>query len=182
MNTNSIRPRVEQLALCLYDRPIHPELIETVALRRIRRRDFALTVRLTPSGHVLSWECPELHLTEVASESSQPLPQGGRLLHRRLHTEQAETVIPMAGFCYQIAAQIETLSPEVYPHVHQEIVSESDRGGLTHFYSPQHRLAIPPISVAVQDSGPDFVSVSTFHTFPDELAVVKTQTLIEFGL
>ncbi|HEY8503305.1 MAG TPA: DUF2617 family protein [Gemmataceae bacterium] len=179
MKAESIRPRVDQLVFHLYDRPLHPELIETVARRRLSQGGLTLTLRLTPTGHVISWEFPDLHLTEVATADDQPVPVAGRLLQHRLKHEHTETIVPRAGYCYQISSQVETLPPEIFSHVHEEILFDAGKGGLLHHFQPPNRLALPPVGYLVHDSGRGYVSLSAFHTFPDEFTVVKTQTLVE---
>jgi hypothetical protein len=49
---------------------------------------------------------------------------------------------------------------------------------VTHF-RPHHRLGLSALGVVIVESLPRCLSVSAFHTFPDEFAVVKTQSLIE---
>lgn len=180
MNTQSLRPRIDQLVLCLYDRPHHPELIETVALRRVERAEFTLTVRLTPTGHVISWDSEFGHLTEVATATDQPVPVAGQLFQRPLRGDQIETLAPMPGVFYQVNSQIEELPPELFPQVHEEILLDANQG-LVYYFQPQHRLALPPIGFILHEGGEGYVSLSAFHSFPDEFCIVKTQTLIEFG-
>src|SRR4051794_35659792 len=86
MSVQSLRPPVSDLVFHLYGRPLHPELFEILAERKIRREDYELTVRVTRTGHVISWENARVHLTEVAA-ADQPLPAKLRLLDYRLRNE-----------------------------------------------------------------------------------------------
>lgn len=49
------RPAVAELVFQLYNRPLHPELFDVLAVRQISHADFNLTVRITRTGHVISW-------------------------------------------------------------------------------------------------------------------------------
>ena len=60
----------------------------------------------------------------------------------------------------------------------QELVSAVKRGFLYHF-SPHARLALAPLGFVLADFRPGCLFLSTFHTFPGEHTVVKTQSLIE---
>ena len=74
----SLRPAVSDLVFQLYSRPLHPELFEILAVRTVRREDYELVVRITRTGHVISWRNSELHLSEVTAAADQPLPQQQR--------------------------------------------------------------------------------------------------------
>ena len=55
MKVPSLRPRVSDLVFQLYGRPLHPELFDILAVRKIQRADYELIVRITRTGHVISW-------------------------------------------------------------------------------------------------------------------------------
>src|SRR5262249_14510304 len=69
-----VRPPVADLIFRVYGRPLHPELFDVLAMRQIRHADFVLTVRITRTGHVISWEDDNVHLTEVTAAADQELP------------------------------------------------------------------------------------------------------------
>src|SRR5207248_11428371 len=85
--SSSLRPRVADLVFHLYDRPLHPELFDTLARRAVRRDDYALTVRITRTGHALTWEAPGAHLTEVTAAADLPLPCHRARLQQRVRGE-----------------------------------------------------------------------------------------------
>ena len=57
--SSSLRPPVADLVFHLYDRPLHPELFDTLVSRSVRKDDYDLTVRITRTGHALSWQIPD---------------------------------------------------------------------------------------------------------------------------
>jgi hypothetical protein len=67
MSVYSVRPPVCDLVFQLYGRPLHPELFDILAMRTIHRDDYKLTVRVTRTGHVITWENADVCLTEVAA-------------------------------------------------------------------------------------------------------------------
>src|SRR6202035_3685242 len=121
MSVDIIRPRVCDLIFQVYGRPLHPEFFDILATRKIQREDYELTVRITRTGHVISWGNREVYLTEVAA-SDQPLPEKRRLLHYRLRGEHSDTVACANGISYQTSFQVEVLPPEIFLHVHDEIL------------------------------------------------------------
>jgi hypothetical protein len=181
MSVQLVRPPVSELVFQVYGRPLHPELFDILAVRKVRREDYELTVRITRTGHVISWENRDVYLTELAAaeQPEHPLPEKRRLLAYRLRGEHCGTLPCACGVFYQMSFQVETLSPEIFLHVHDEILADGGKRGLLHNFQPHHRLALAPLGYVAIESRAGCLFVSAFHTFPDEHTVVKTQTLIE---
>ena len=75
--------------------------------------------------------------------------------------------------------QVEVLAPEIFVHVHDEILNDGSKRGLLHNFPSHHRLAIAPLGYVSAEARPGCLFLSSFHTFPNEHTVVKTQSLIE---
>jgi hypothetical protein len=178
MSVDIVRPRVCDLIFQVYGRPLHPEFFDILAVRKIQREDYELTVRITRTGHVISWSNRSVHLTEVAA-SEQPLPETRRLLRYRLRGEHTDTVVCGGGISYQTSFQVEVLPPEIFLHVHDEIMADGGKRGLLHNFQPHHRLALAPLGFVSVEARSGCLFLSAFHTFPDEHTVIKTQSLIE---
>jgi hypothetical protein len=170
---------VGDLIFRLYGRPLHPELFDIVASRKVRRPDGDLTVWVTRTGHVVSWEGPGVLLTEVAAAVDQPLPESRRLLHHRLRGEHTGTLSFPQRIQYQTSFHVEVLPPEIFLHVHEEILVDGGKRGLLHHFGTPCRLALAPLGYVSVEARPGCLFLSAFHTFPDEYTVVKTQSLIE---
>ena len=179
MSVDFLRPPVCELVFQLYGRPLHPELFDILAVRKIQREDYELTVRITRTGHVVSWENADVHLTEVAAAADQPLPEKRRLLNYRLRNEHSDTLLCAHGISYQMTFQVEVLQPEIFLHVHDEILADGGKRGLLHNFPSHSRLSLAPLGFVAVEARADCLFVTTFHTFPDEHTVVKTQSLIE---
>lgn len=180
-NDPILRPRVADLVFRLYDRTLHPELFETLSLRRIKRERYTLTVRMTPTGHALEWTNGDVCLFEVTTTSGDVLPdQGLRLQHRFEGTRSGHWELGPTTH-YTMSLQAEILSPEVYLHVHEELARDGAKRGLIFHYQSHNRLGLAPMGYITVDPLPTGLSISAFHTFPEEFGVVKTQSLIEFS-
>jgi hypothetical protein len=178
MNSFLLRPRVSELVFQLYGRPLHPELFDIFAVHRFEREDYTLRVWITRTGHVITWENADVLLTE-ATCADQELPESRRLLRYRMRGEHAASLPCCHGIVYQTSFQVETLPPEIFLHVHDEILADGGKRGLLHNFQPNHRLAIAPLGYVIVEARPQCLLVSTFHTFPEENTVIKSQTLIE---
>jgi hypothetical protein len=173
------RPPVSNLVFQVYGRPLHPEFFDILAVRKVQREDYQLTVCLTRTGHVISWENADVYLTEVAAAGDQPLPQRRRLRHWRLRGERCDTLACAHHVYYQTSFQLEVVPLEIFLHLHDEILSDGSKRGLLYHFQPHHRLSLSPLGLINVEARPGCLFLSTFHTFPDEYAVVKTQSLIE---
>jgi hypothetical protein len=174
-----LRPSVSELDYRLYGGPLHPELFDVLAHRRMRHAGCTLHLWLTNAGHCISWNNRRVCLTEVTA-GDRGLPEFGQLLRHQLRGERCDMLGCLPGVNYQVSFQVETLGPDLFLNVHHEILAGGGKQGLLHFFAPNQRLALSPlgaIQVGAWDGG---LSLSTFHTFPDECAVVKTQSLIEW--
>ena len=177
MSVYSVRPRVADLVFQLFERPLHPEFFDVLAMRRIERPDYTVTISITRSGHVITWRNAEVVFTELA-DLEPALPEKRRLLSYRLRGENAGTV-RSGSVLYQMNFQVETLAPEIFLHVHEEILADGTKRGLLHNFQPNHRLAVAPLGYVAAETRASCLFVSSFHTFPEENTVVKSQTLIE---
>lgn len=178
MNVFCVRPPVADLVFQLYGKPLHPELFDILAARRIQRENYNLTVHITRTGHVISYQADDLFLTEVA-DIDQTVPDHRRLLHFKMRGEHTAVHLAPRGIVYQTSFQVETLPPDIFLHVHDDILAEGTKRGLLHNFQPNHRLAIAPLGFVTAETRQGCLFLSTFHTFPEENTVVKSQSLIE---
>src|SRR5579883_563048 len=178
MGVPFVRPRVADVVFRLYDRPLHPELFDVVATKSVVRDGRRLTVRLTRTGHTLAWSGTGTHLEEVTATADQDLPEAGvRLIHRFDGGRRGRCELP--GVKYQMALQLEVLEPEQFVHLHAELVADGQRKGLVYHCKTSNRIGLSPLGVVIVEALPQCLSVTAFHTFPDEFAILKTQSLIE---
>ena len=102
----------------------------------------------------------------------------GRRLAYRFEAERRGRC-DVADVRYQVGLQVEVLPPEVFLHVHEELAADGARRGLLFHFRPHHRLGLTPLGFVTAELLPTGLAVAAFHTFPDEFAIVKTQSLIE---
>jgi Protein of unknown function DUF2617 len=181
MSVFLMRPRVAELVFQLHGSPLHPEFFDILACRKIQREDFDLTVRITRTGHAITWERQRQVLTEVTTSADLALPASRRLLNYRVRGEHADSLICAKGVHYEMSFQVEVLPEEIFMHVHDEILADGGKRGLLYNFQPNHRLSLAPLGFVTAEAGQNCLIITSFHTFPDENTVVKTQSLIESG-
>ena len=178
MNALLIRPRVAELVFQLYGRPLHPELFDILTVRKVQCQGYELRIWITRTGHVITWENEDVLLTEVA-DADQAFSEQRRFLNYRMRGEHSGRFACCNNIVYQTSFQVETLPEEIFLHVHDEILADGNKRGILHNFQPNHRFAVAPLGYVVVESRPKCLFLSTFHTFPEENTIIKSQTLIE---
>ncbi len=130
------------------------------------------------TGHVITWENNDVLLTEVTAAADQELPERRRLLNYRLRNEHTARLTCAHGIHYEASFQVEVLAPEIFLHIHDEILIDGSKRGFLHSF-PNRDQPIAPLGFISAEGRAGCLILSTFHTFPDEYTVVKTQSLIE---
>ena len=175
----SVRPHVADLVFQLYGRVLHPELFEIRAARTIDRGVYSASIAITEAGHLVTWRKDGLTLTELAASQKQPLPQRRRLISHRIAGERSDRLECRGGACYQTCFQLETVAEEVFWTFQEELAGEGRKRGLLHRFESGGRLALGALSWINVETRPRGLIVQAFHTFPDDLAIVKSQSLFE---
>jgi hypothetical protein len=178
VNAFLTRPRVAELVFQVYGRPLHPELFDILAHRRVEHEGAVIHVRITRTGHVVSWENADVLVTEIA-DIDQQFSDKRRLMHFRMRGEHVCSLECGHGITYQTSFQVETMTPETFQHFHDEIAADGEKNGLIHHFHTNQRWSLSPLGFMKVEAKPRCLLVSAFHTFPDEYTVVKSQTLVE---
>ncbi|QDU62300.1 hypothetical protein Pan216_31670 [Planctomycetes bacterium Pan216] len=179
MNSGVLRPYTTELTYQVFDWPVHPELVESLAREELAREGYRLVFHLTPAGHLMEWHWGEVVLVEMLADQAHPLPEHRQLFGHRVGNERSEQFQPAESVSYQTCFQVERLAPELFLHLHDELMADGEKQGILHLLPCHDRLGLSPISFVDLQSRPGSLLAHIYHTFPDEFAVVKTQTLIE---
>lgn len=175
----SVRPRVTELVYQLYGRSLHPELFEICDTRTVRRGEYTATICITTAGHLVTWRYHGQTLTEVATSAHHPLPQKRRLMSYRLKGERSDRMECRGGATFQVSFQLEQVDPEVFWTFQQELALDGQRQGMLHRFGPSGRMALGALSYINVETRNRSLLIQAFHTFPDDHAIVKSQSLYE---
>ena len=175
----SVRPKVAELVFQLYGRPLHPELFQVCNRHVLQRGDYEAKIEITTAGHVVTWRYGGLTLTEVATSAHHPLPERRRLMSYRLKGQRSDRVECRGGVRYQTSFQLEPTDPEVFWTFQQELAVEGQRQGMLHRFGASGRMALGALSYINLEARNRSLLIQAFHTFPDDYAIVKSQSLFE---
>lgn len=175
----TVRPKVAELAFQLYGRSLHPELFDIHKTRRVQRGNYEAKIEITSAGHVVTWRFDGLTLTEVASSAHQPLPKKRRLIYHKLKGEKNDRVECRGGVLYQVSFQLETVPQDLFWTYQEELTSGTEHEGMLHRFDASGRMAMGAFSYINVETRNRSLLVQALHTFPDDCAIVKTQSIFE---
>lgn len=176
----SVRPKVTELVFQLYGRPLHPELFQVVRTCRIQRSEYQAKLDITTAGHVVCWNYQGLTLTEVAASAQHPLPERRRLFCHRLKELHRDRVECRGGIVYEVQFQLEQMPPEEFWAFQEQLVlPDTDHEGLFYRFESNGRIAVGAVSYIHTECRHRSFRIQAFHTFPDDFAVVKTQSVFQ---
>jgi hypothetical protein len=167
------------LAFQLFGRALHPELFATYQTREIERGGYSAKHQITSAGHLITWRYQGITLTEVAASAQHPLPQRRRLLSYKLKGERQDRVDCRGGVRYQFNFALEPVAPEIFWTFQHELAQDGERQGMLHRFDASGRMALGALSYIHVESRNRSLLVQAFHTFPDDYAIVKSQSLFE---
>ena len=173
------RSRVADLTFQVFNRTLHPDWFATREFTARR----ATWMGGGPQDH--RWgPCRRLPLGVhppdrdlVGPETT--LPEAGLLFHSHLRRERSTILRPGGTIEYQSCLEVEQVDLEIFRHLCEEIRLDGLRNRLFHSFPSSNRLAPAPISHVLVTSRVNDLSIQSFHTFPDECAIVRTQSLFE---
>lgn len=179
MDVRSGRSGVGDLAFQVYGRTFHPEWFAVRAHRRYTQAGWEVDVRIIEGGHVVLWRCGRLRIAEVLSGPESPLPRDGLIFQAPVRIERSTALRPADHLEYQTCFSAERLDASLFAHLSDELLVDAKRNGLFHQFAPTNRLAPAPLSRVDVEPRPRGLSLQSFHTFPEDHAIVRTQSLFE---
>ncbi len=176
----SVRPKVAELAFHVFSRSLHPELYVLQERRKVERTDYEIQVDITNCGHVVTWQGGGMTICEVATSAQQPIPKRRCLLSRPLKGSRTERAECRGGVQYKTHFQLEPVEPDMFWMVQQQLGSGSTEG-LLHRFDASGRMALGALSYINIETRRKSVLIQAIHTFPDDYAIVKVESLFSIG-
>jgi hypothetical protein len=179
MGVSSGRTRIGDLSFQVFSRSVHPDWLGVRRHVRYTQAGWEADVRIIDGGHAVVWSSGSVRLSEVLAGPETTLPEPGLLFHSSVHHERSTALRPVERVEYQTCFAAERVEAEVFAHLNDELTLNPTRGGLYHRYSSRNRMAPSPLTRVYVESKPRGLSIQAFHTFPEERAIVRTQSLFE---
>jgi hypothetical protein len=179
MAVQSVHPSAFELAFRLYDRAIHPELFEIRATRRIEGSGWKAFLNICAGGHVIALQTSTGAATELAIPARLTTPDRGLAAGHKLGASRDWTVSLGCGMRAHFSAHVDALDPVTFRNVDQELTLDAGKAALSFRFPGAGRLQAGPLSVIRAEPLSQGVMFHAFHTFPENSAVLRTQSLYE---
>ncbi|MHC4562997.1 MAG: DUF2617 family protein [Planctomycetota bacterium] len=136
----------------LYDRPLHPELFEIHMGDRLVRRHYQASLWVTGCSHVIGFFAKPRDRDYAVAD----------------------------GIRYMMNFQVESMSERVYAKTHHDLARQGAKRGLfVPFPMWMKHPPLTPFSYLDYDAQARHLHVFAYHAFPDELTLVKIQSIFE---
>ncbi len=178
---------LESLKLILFERPLHPELFDIHDEIKIGKPSWDAQIWITGCTHVVMFSSSDHTLTEVLAGNGISLPKRGLVWSTPFKGEKSYERRCNGDIQYMMNFQVDTMSDRVYRKTHQELIHKGETHGTLVTY-PQWTTAkidnkdpMTPFSYITCDSRPNGLHIMTFHAYPTETTIIKTQSIFELG-
>jgi len=172
---------VSSLRFLLYDRPLHPELFDIYHDHHIVKGGYEAQIWVTGCTHVIGFFRNGLSLVELTVHAGGLLPKRGLLLELPFRGERDHEYKRAEGINYMMNFQVESMSSIVYSKTHHDLARLGARQGLFVPFPMWMSRTLTPFTYIDYEAKPNELHVFTFHAFPEDLTVVKTQSIFELA-
>jgi hypothetical protein len=171
--------KVSSLRFYLYSRPVHPELFDIHHGHHIAAERFDAQVWVTGCTHVIGFHHGRQSLVEVTADEATELPKRGLQLDLPFRGEKVHQCRNLSGINYMVNFQVESMSPMVYSRTHHELARQGTQRGMFVPFPMWMSHGLTPFTFIDYQVKPDQLHVFAFHAFPEDLTMVKTQSIFE---
>ncbi len=172
---------VGSLRFYLYDRPLHPELFKIYHDHHIIKKAYEARIWVTGCTHVISFFRDRSSMVEVTAGADNFLPERGQLLEIPFRGERDHECKRAMDINYMMNFQVEQMSPAVYSTTHHDLARLGAQRGLFVPFPMWMSHSLTPFTFIDYEAKANGLHVFTFHAFPDELTIVKTQSIFELS-
>lgn len=177
MDISTVRPKIAKLSFQLLGRSVHPELFQIAKSTVIERERYQARIHITSDGHVVSWQADKTTLCEVTSSSNQPLPASRLLLSLPLRDSGGDSLEVRDGIRYKYDYELQRVPKELFWQMQKQLGDAHQNHDLVYIFNSSGRVAIGGLSFIHVETRMRSLHLQAIHTFPDDLALVKTESI-----
>lgn len=173
--------RVADLKFVLYRRPLHPELFRIHKNRHLTRPNYQADIWVMGLSHVVTFESAGRCITEVTTDDIDVLPQNGMVTSFQFRGERDHLEDFEDGTQYILSTQVERMNQNLFHASHRDLIRyASNRGMLVDFSEwASEEEDLVPFSFIDWEARNRELHVQSFHVFPADYTIVKTQSIFE---
>jgi hypothetical protein len=180
MESPQINAAVEELTFSLFQRPLHPELFQIYAKRRLRTDKYEADIWVTGCTHVVAVYSGNLCLSEVVSIPGQMLPQRGLIERFQFRGPRSHKCTLSRGISYMTDFQVEKMSPNLYRQSHIDLERFARNRGMFVKFPDLEVGGLQPFCYIDFEARGAELHIHAFSAYPDQVTIIKTQSLFDF--
>lgn len=175
------KQKVDDLQFYLYHRPLHPELFHIHQVKHIEQRRYQAEIWIVGLSHVVTFQAGDQYMTELIATESDLLPKNGQLTTFRFRGERDHVQSFKGGEKYILSSQVEKMAPHLFPASHRELMRYGRKRSMYNAFDDWGNEGMAPFSFIDFEAREQEFHVHAFHAFPDDMTVLKTQSIFEIG-
>ena len=180
MDWPQINVAVEELSFSLFQRPLHPELFQIYAKRKLISGKYEADIWVTGCTHVVSVHAGDMCLTEVVSSPGQMLPQRGLIERFQFRGPRSHKCTLSRGVNYMTDFQIEKMSTNLYRQSHTDLKRFAKNRGIFVKFPKLEVDGLQPFCYIDFEARGTELHIHTFSAYPDQVTMIKTQSVFDF--
>ena len=180
METPPINVAIDEPTFSLFQRPLHPELFQIYSQRQLKTEKYEAIIWVTGCTHVVSVFVGDSCLTEVVSAPGQMLPHRGLIERFQFRGPRSHKCTLSKGVSYMTDFQIEKMSPNLYRQSHSDLERFARNRGVFVKFPEQEIGRLQPFCYVDFEARRTELHIHTFAAYPDQVTMVKTQSLFDF--
>ena len=172
------KPDLDNMKLYVYRRPLHPELFNIYLDKRIDMERYEAQLWLIGTGHIVSFHAGEDSVCELLTSRKDFLPQQGLLDELPTNRAHEYQTCYENNIYYMVSIQAEQMSEAVFESTCEEMRKFAQSRGLFMAFEQWVEDNEPaPFSFIDYEKRPRELDVFTYHAFPEQRIVLKTQSV-----
>ncbi|MHC4647997.1 MAG: DUF2617 family protein [Planctomycetota bacterium] len=180
MEWPQINVTVEELTFSLFQRPLHPELFQIYARRKLKTPKYEADIWVTGCTHVVSVYAKSMCLAEVVSSPGQALPQHGLVERFQFRGPRSHKCTLSKDISYMTDFQVEKMSSNLYRQSHLDLERFARHRGIFVKFPKLKIGELEPFCYIDFEARQKELHVHTFAAYPDQVTIIKTQSLFDF--
>lgn len=181
MERGQLKQRVDELQFCLYQRAIHPELFKIHRVKRIEQERYQAEIWIVGLTHVVMVQSGDQILTELITEEPELLPKTGLATSFKFRGERDHAQSFKNDLKYILSTQVERMTPQLFPATHRDYVHYARNRELFMSFEEWTHDGLAPFTFIDYDARDHEFHVHAFHAYPEEMTLLKTQSIFEIG-
>ncbi|KKL16829.1 hypothetical protein LCGC14_2491660, partial [marine sediment metagenome] len=117
--------------------------------------------------------------SEFIAASAAVLPTRGKLMSVPFRGERDQQFDHAEGIRYLVSFQVERMSARLYARVHADLAEHGADHGLFVPFPEWAGMDLTPFTYLDYEAKVGMLHVFAYHAFPDELTLIKTQSIFE---